>query len=435
MLFSLFKEYRGPSFAIRLWNGWHWQSSEKEAPTCTVIFHTPEALQLLIARPSEITLGEAFLSKQIDVEGDLFSVFDAIEHVLKCPRGQRQRALEIVAGILTGVQQWWAMGRLHSQGRDRIAISHHYDQPVDFYRPWLGETLAYSCAYFQSESEDIDTAQTNKLEMICRKLRLKPGERLLDIGCGWGSLILHAASMHDVSAHGITLSRQQQSVAEDRIAQAMLTESCYAELLDYRNATSHLSSFDKIASVGMFEHVGRRNLLLYFRTAYALLKPGGVFLNHGIARSLASSTNTLMNSPLMRSLITLPLVRMPQTSFVDRYVFPGGELVKISEAIGAAEAAGFEVRDVENLREHYELTLRCWAKSLQENADGLLRLVSETTYRIWLLYIAGSAAAFRRGDISIFQVLLSRPEEGRSNLPLTRRDWYIPDLTGQEMQA
>lgn len=137
----------------------------------------------------------------------------------------------------------------------------------------------------------------------------------------------------------------------------------------------------------------------------------------------------------MRSLITLPLVRMPQTSFVDRYVFPGGELVKISEAIGAAEAAGFEVRDVENLREHYELTLRCWAKSLQENADGLLRLVSETTYRIWLLYIAGSAAAFRRGDISIFQVLLSRPEEGRSNLPLTRRDWYIPDLTGQEMQA
>lgn len=433
---SLFEGYEGPPFAVRLWDGWRWRLPISSEPVCTVVFRSADALRSLMVRPSEITLGEAFISKEIDVEGDLFSVFAIAEHLFQGPKARRRRILEVLAGACFGVGQWLKQGKAHSTERDRTAISYHYDQPAGFYRPWLGESLAYSCAYFQSEADSIDIAQGNKLELICRKLRLQPCDRFLDIGCGWGSLILHAASRHNVYAQGITLSREQATVAANRIERARLSQNCAVELLDYRNAPGRFAPFDKIASVGMFEHVGLKNLPLYFRTAHKLLKPGGVFLNHGIGRSRSPHRGnaSFLERAFVPFLRDVLLFRRPRnSSFIDKYVFPEGELVPISQALGAAESAGFEVRDVENLREHYELTLRCWVDGLQRNSDMLLKQVSEKTYRIWLLYMAGSAAAFRRGDIAVYQALLSRPERGCSQLPLTREDWYRPTTVDDEV--
>jgi cyclopropane-fatty-acyl-phospholipid synthase len=393
-----------------------------------MVFRSPDALEAMMVHPSEITLGEAFLANELDVEGDIFSVFAVAEHVFRCPEGRSQRMREAWLRAAAGISQWWKKGRRHSIARDKSAIAHHYDQPVDFYRPWLGDSLVYSCGYFKSADEDLASAQANKLELICRKLRLNQDDRFLDVGCGWGSLVLHAASKHNVYARGITLSREQAKVAADRIEAAQLTQSCDVEMLDYRKAQEHLGNFDKIASVGMFEHVGLENLTRYFRTVYEMLRPGGVFLNHGIAHAEAATDRDphLFARALSPVLNRIPLLRnMRSSSFIDKYVFPDGDLVTISDAMRAAEGAGFEVRDVENLREHYELTLRAWVEGLKRNASTLLSQVSEVTYRTWLLYMAGSAAAFRRGDIAVYQMLLSRPHRGQARLPLTREDWYL----------
>jgi cyclopropane-fatty-acyl-phospholipid synthase len=422
LLESLFKGYDGPAFGIRLWDGWNWVSSENETPRCTLVLRSARALEAMMLRPSEVTLGEAFLANEIDVEGDIFAVFAMAEHLFHTPRSRRQRVLETASRVASGIAQRWKKGRRHSIARDQAVISHHYDLPVDFYRPWLGESLVYSCAYFKSPEDDLAAAQANKLELICRKLRLNRDDRFLDIGCGWGSLPLHAAAHHGAYARGITISREQAAVAAARIAEGQMTQSCGVELLDYRKAKERLGDFDKIASVGMFEHVGLKNLPQYFRTVHEMLRPGGVFLNHGIARAEAAKERSL---PILRALTRVPLLRNLRTSsFIDKYVFPDGELVTLSDAMHAAEAAGFEVRDVENLREHYELTLRAWVEGLRWNAGTLLEKVSETTYRTWLLYMAGCAAAFRRGDIAVYQMLLSRPERGASRIPLTREDWY-----------
>jgi cyclopropane-fatty-acyl-phospholipid synthase len=423
----MFVGYAGPAFRIRLWDGWSWTCSDNDNPRFTLFVHSAEALETMMVRPSEITLGEAFLAKDIDVEGDIFSVFAMAEHVFRRPRGRRQRMLEAATTAASGIATWWRNGTRHSIERDRSSIAHHYDQPVDFYRPWLGESLVYSCGYFRSPDDDLATAQENKLELICRKLRLGRDDRFLDIGCGWGSLVLHAALGHKVYARGITISREQAAVAASRIEAAQMTQSCGVELLDYRQAQDNLGAFDKIASVGMFEHVGLSNLPEYFRTVYRMLRPGGVFLNHGIARAESSTEcDRRWLSPSKSALLSrVPLLRnLRSPSFIDKYVFPDGELATVSEAMRAAEAAGFEVRDVENLREHYELTLYAWVEGLKSCYGVLRKQVSETTYRTWLLYMAGCAAAFRRGDIAVYQMLLSRPDEGESRLPLTREDLY-----------
>ncbi len=401
---TIFKGYEGPAFGIRLWDGWRWSSSPPGDPVCTLIVGNSKALAALATRPNEITLGEAFVRGDLGVDGDIFSVFAVAGHLLNRPRTVRQQWVERGARAVVGCTEWLRHGALHSQRRDRASIEYHYDQPVEFFRPWLGRTLVYSCAYFHGDSDSIDTAQEQKLDLICQKLRLKPGERFLDIGCGWGGLILHAAAHHGVHASGITLSRTQAETASRRIEQAGMTDRCKAELRDYRDLEHERGQFDKIASVGMFEHVGLKNLRLYFRIARGLLRPGGVFLNHAIARGATAPVR--------------------EESFIAKCVFPGGHLVTLNEAVGAAESEGLEVRDVENLREHYELTLRRWVEGLRRNEKALLRLVPTATYRTWLLYMAGSAAAFRRGDIAVFQTLLSRPDRGRSVLPLTRADWY-----------
>jgi cyclopropane-fatty-acyl-phospholipid synthase len=401
-LAALFRGYDGPAFAIRLWDGFVWSSSPAAAPACTIVVHSPAALRSLLLDPSQLTLGEAFLYKQIDVEGDLFSVFEAAEHLVRRPLPLRRRVLRSILAFGQSVLH----DATHSRRRDRASIAYHYDQPLDFFRPWLGPTLVYSCACFESPSDSLEDAQERKLDLICRKLRLQPNQRFLDIGCGWGSLIVHAAARRHADAWGITLSRQQAATVEQRIDDAGLTHTCHVCLRDYRDLDP-AQTFDKIASVGMSEHVGLRNLPLYFRIAHRLLKPGGVFLNHAIARASHSAPRGT-------------------DSFIRRYVFPDGDLVTVTQAIAAAESAGFEVRDVENLREHYEITLRRWVEGLRRHQSTLLRQVPETTFRIWLLYMAGCAEAFHRGDIGVYQVLLSRPDRGASRLPLTRADWYQP---------
>jgi cyclopropane-fatty-acyl-phospholipid synthase len=425
-LSDVFRDYQGPAFSIRRWDGWQWDFDGTGTDSaCTIVFRTARGLEALILYPSEITLGEAFLSNDIDVEGDLFSAFNIAEHVFHGRTGQRQRIVEGMFGLLAAVRDFWRNGHVHSPNRDKAAISYHYDQPVGFYRPWLGESMAYSCAYFSSPADSLDTAQTRKLDLICRKLRLAPCDHFLDIGCGWGSLILHAASKYGVRAHGITISHEQEAVAKERIEQAQMTQSYTVELLDYRSAPVRLPSFSRIASVGMFEHVGLKNLPLYFRTVHSMLTPGGVFLNHGIVRLNCTKRDSLLDKTMVPFLRDVLQIRQPRsTSFIDKYVFPDGELVTLAEVLKAAESARFEVRDVESLREHYELTLRRWVADIQRNAGEILKQVSESTYRTWLWYMAGCAAAFRRGDIGIYQILLSKPDCGDSRIPLTREDWY-----------
>lgn len=429
---EVFQGYAGPRFGVRLWDGWQWSIPGDGSPACTIVVKEPDALTALCASPNEITLGEAFVHGNLDVEGDLFSAFAIAEHVFARPRRLRHQIVQRLGAAVFGLGQFVKLGAASSRRRDRASIAYHYDQPVDFFAPWLGKTLAYSCAYFRAPGQSLDQAQEQKLELVCRKLRIEPGERFLDIGCGWGSLPLHAAQQHRARAHGITLSREQARTAQSRIQRAGLERCCAVEFCDYRDLERGLqhalepdpardvdssrgnsletssgrngNAFDKIASIGMFEHVGLKNLPLYFGVTRRLLRPGGLMLNHGIARASAA--------PFRKD------------SFVSRYVFPDGRLVTLPQALDAAESQGLEVRDVENLREHYELTLRRWVAGLRENASSLLRLVPETTYRIWLLYMAGSAAAFRRGDIAVYQALLSRPERGNSRLPLTREDWY-----------
>lgn len=408
VLNTIFQGYEGVPFSIRLWDGWRWSLPAGRDPAFTIVLRRPESLQSLIARPSEITLGEAFVREDLDVEGDIFSVFQVSEHLFNRPHRLGRQALERLGGLYHGLGERLRHGTGSSRGRDHASIAYHYDLPLAFYQPWLGRSLVYSCAYFGSPEDSLDRAQEQKLELICRKLRLGAGQRILDIGCGWGSLVLYAAARRGARAEGITLSRAQAETASRRIREAGMSGCCSVALCDYRDLgrtpSGGAGSFDRISSVGMFEHVGQRDLPLYFDVVRSLLRPGGLFLNHGIARSATAPSR--------------------DDSFISRYVFPDGRLVTLAETLRAAEARGLEVRDVENLREHYELTLRRWVAGLRQNADYLLRQVSRSTYRIWLLYMAGSAAAFRRGDIAVHQVLFSRPDRGASGLPLTREDLY-----------
>ena len=296
------------------------------------------------------------------------------------------------------------MGK-HSIKSDKRAISHHYDVGNDFYHLFLGERKLYSCAYFRTGAEDLDRAQADKLDHICRKLRLKPGERLLDIGCGWGGLIAYAARYYGVDATGVTISARQQEYAAELIAREGLGASCRVELLDYRRIPG-AGCYDKVVSVGMFEHVGIKNLPVYFAAAHRLLKNNGLFLNHGI---------TSENAPRRDD---------SATKFINKYVFPDGELTGLSRILAVTEAAGFETLDVESLREHYARTLKLWTLNLQANKDRAVELAGEKIYRTWVLYMAGSAWGFEKGNINVYQVLLAKRSGGFPPVPLTRADIY-----------
>jgi cyclopropane-fatty-acyl-phospholipid synthase len=370
--------------------------------------------------PGELTLTEAYLRGDFDIEGDIFAAMGLASRFESLSSGdwlQLARQVRLLPATdpsekySRGRQRVRLTGAQHSRARDKAAIAYHYNVGNDFYALFLGRWMAYSCAYFTTCETDLDTAQAAKFEHICRKLRLKSGDRLLDIGCGWGGLLVYAAQNYGVRALGITLSQPQVEYARAWIQEAGLAGRLQVELLDYRDLEGK-APFDKIVSVGMFEHVGRAKLPEYFASAWRALKPGGLFLNHGIAAQRQREPNWFERTFFQRG------------EFIQRYVFPDGELVHIGDALAFAEKAGFEVRDVESLREHYALTLRHWVHNLEEHYDRAVQIKDERTYRTWRMYLAASALGFEAGQSNVFQALLSKNQGGVAELPLTRSDLY-----------
>jgi cyclopropane-fatty-acyl-phospholipid synthase len=364
---------------------------------------------------TEKELAEAYLRNDFDVHGDIETACEIADTLAETRQGgwldAAKTLFHLRGGLVTPALSrarnsiGGKHGRRHSLGRDRQAIAFHYDLSNDFFRLWLDPRMIYSCAYFETPDDDLATAQTAKLRHICRKLRLKPGQRVLDIGCGWGGFSVYAAQHFGVRVTGITLSEQQASLAGTLVEQAGLDGVIDIRLKDYRELADE-EQFDAIVSVGMAEHVGGEHLAAYFKHVYQRLKPGGVFLNHAIGDGFRAQG---AEGP----------------SFIQEYVFPDSDIPPLAQVLAAAESAEFEVRDVENLREHYLLTLRHWVRELESAHDAARRIVNEPTFRVWRLYMAGSAHSFKRGRLAVYQTLLVKPDlEGGARLPLTRSDWY-----------
>lgn len=420
-LAQAFAEYPEPSFQVRLWDGTTWGANDN--PRFTLVVKHPNALRQMFASPSELTLGECYISDELDVEGDIEAAVEMGGYLLAQEQHSLPASLRLASVVaklparheeLASEEPDTDANSLHSRDRDRRAVSYHYDLAPEFFGLWLDERRIYSCAYFENQDCDLNLAQLRKLDYICRKLRLHPGDRLLDIGCGWGGMLIHAASHYGVQALGITLSVRQAEVARERIRELGLNYRCRVEVCDYRDLELE-EQFDKISSIGMFEHVGERHLPEYFARVQGLLRAGGVFVNTGISASATYQR------------------RGP--SFIDRYVFPDGELVPISTSLLAAEKCNLEVRDVESLREHYALTLHHWLRRLEANAEEAMRLTNPKTYRIWRLYLAASVHAFSIGRVNLYQTLLVKPLRGSSGMPLTRADWYREWPAESEAQA
>ena len=392
---------------LRLWNGGELNLGGGE-PVCTLQVNTPAGLRALLLHPTSLKLGEAYIYGDCDVLGNLRDIFPIADKLIggKTSFADKLRAARLLLrhSFHTGDKKHAAKlrGDRASAGRTRKAISYHYDLPVEFWRLWLDRELVYSCAYFQSANATPEEAQVAKLDLICRKLRLRPGERFLDMGCGWGALICHAAKHYGVKALGVTLSARQAQYAAERIQKQGLAENCKVEVRNFFEV-EELGPFDKIASVGAVEHV--QSLDRYFDYVYRLLEPGGWFLNHGIT--------TAPTNPLRKG-----------DSFLDRYVFPDYHLASIGETVRAAERAGFDVRDVESLREHYGRTVELWHERLVRARAEVENVTDPVRYRIFDLYLAGTAYEFRVGRLHLHQTLLLKPKPGESWIPQTRHAWY-----------
>ncbi|MFE0374934.1 class I SAM-dependent methyltransferase [Streptomyces inhibens] len=417
-----------------------WDRSESGPPGApTLVIRRRRALRRLLFKPGELGLARAWVAGDIDVQGDLYEALDLLAGLIwerggDAPKPRRAAVLRALARpeIRSAARELLMLagapvpptppaeevrrrrGPLHTLPRDKDAISHHYDVGNDFYALVLGPSMVYSCAYWGTPgtagtAEDtavtLEDAQRDKLDLICRKLGLQEGQRLLDVGCGWGSMVLHAAREYGVRAVGITLSEEQAALARKRIAEAGLADRVEIRVQDYREI--HDEPFDAISSVGMAEHVGRARYAEYAGALYALLRPGGRLLNHQIARRPVADEEAYHVD-----------------EFIDRYVFPDGELAPVGRTVGQLEDAGFEVRDVEAIREHYALTLRSWVANLENHWDEAVRLTSEGRARVWRLYMAACALSFERNRIGVNQVLAVRTREsGDAGMPLRARDW------------
>jgi len=378
---------------IQLWNGQTFDFCS--APNVVVTIPDLAALRYFVS-PSLDSLGRAFVEGHIRVEGSARNVFDVAQAL----------ARDVTARLPSALH--WA--RQHNRDRDREAVQYHYDVSNDFYALFLDANMVYSCAYFGQPDDTLEAAQNRKLDHILTKLRVAPGEKFLDIGCGWGALVMRAAQKYGAIATGITLSKNQFEAAKKQISQAGLDSQCQVLLCDYRDLQEP-GGYDKIASVGMFEHVGLKNLPLYFGAVHRLLKEDGLVLNHGITTSDVQSR----------------WIGLGAGEFIDRYVFPQGELPHVSLAIKEMASAGLEVLDVESLRRHYARTCDAWSDQLEVNRDAAIDLVGERRYRIWQIYLAGCAYGFANNWMNLYQVLCSKADNvALGQQPLTRNYMYAP---------
>jgi cyclopropane-fatty-acyl-phospholipid synthase len=375
---------------LQLWNGHRFDLSAH--PTVIITIPKPSALRYFIS-PDLYKLGEAFVEGHIRVEGSIHEVFRVGEAL----------ARNAVSSTRAGLMGLFSHGRK----RDRKAIEYHYDVSNEFYSLFLDRNMVYSCAYFRNDTDSLDQAQEQKLDHILNKLMLREGERFLDIGCGWGALIIRAARQYGARATGITLSKNQFDYARARIEAEGLQDRCSVELLDYRDLPD-TGTYDKIASVGMFEHVGLRNLPLYFRKIHAALKDGGLLLNHGITATDPDSR----------------WVANGAGEFIDRYVFPDGELPHLSVIAREMSAADLEVTDIESLRRHYARTCHAWASRLEGNRERAAATAGDRRMRIWEVYLAGCAYGFEKGWMNIYQILARKAGAAENPLPLTREYMY-----------
>jgi cyclopropane-fatty-acyl-phospholipid synthase len=401
-----------PGFAVGLWNG------ERIGPSSGPLLkiNDSDAIRRLVRWPRVTTLVELWVSRAVDIEdGTLFDIIalrpeGKVKAKLKTlPKLQLLRDLPALALAGRAKRPDELAGRNpFVSGSNKEAIQHHYDISNDFYRLFLDERMVYSCGYFTDFANGIDQAQIDKLDHICRKLRLKPGERLLDIGCGWGAMLIHAVKNYGVIGHGVSLSEAQTALARERIRAEGLEDRITIEVKSYLELDG---SFDKISSIGMFEHIGLANHDAYFAAVHRLLKPGGIYLHHAITRrSKGSTKKTLRKGPELKALI--------------KYIFPGGELDTIGMTLGNFEAHGFLVYDVENLREHYARTCRLWAERLHARFGEAIAEVGEPKARLWLLYLTGCSITFERSSPQIFQTVATKRARGPSGLPPTRADLY-----------
>lgn len=384
------------SARLVLWNGQHYDFGHFATPQ--IIFHINSAAALpYLIKPNLSTLGEAYIKGKIDVVGklaDLIEIaYSLVENTTK----------------LTHIYRRFAHLFAHTRTTDKKSIQYHYDLSNQFYQLWLDQNMVYSCAYFENGDEDLDTAQLKKIDHILTKIQLKPGHTLLDIGCGWGALVMRAAQKFGAKCVGVTLSQKQFELATERIKQAGLTHQIDLRLQDYRDITTALNGqFDRITSVGMFEHVGRKNLPSYFSKISALLKEDGIMMNHGItSTALKPGENSLGGD-----------------EFIDHYVFPNGELPHLSLVLAAMQQGGLETFDIENLRRHYARTLTFWSERFEQQAPQIKAWVNEEKFRIWRVYLAGSVYAFEHDDVAIYQIVCGKAGRSAHSLPWSRRYMY-----------
>jgi cyclopropane-fatty-acyl-phospholipid synthase len=407
LVFSLLGE--PADVAVKAFDG---SRAGPDDPAATLDFRSPAAFTRLVGAPGELGFARAIVAGDLVIDGDLLAALE-LRHHLNAGRGTREMVASLVrlaraAGapirrLPPPPEEVKVKGRLHSRSRDKTAVSHHYDVGNDFYRLFLGPTMTYSCAVWADPTTGLDAAQEAKHALVAGKLGLRPGMRVLDVGCGWGGMLLHAATHHGVTGVGITLSQEQAALARKRIAEAGLSDKLEVRVQDYRDVDD--GPFDAISSIGMVEHVGAGQLDEYTRCLYGLLVPGGRLLNHGIA--VPHGVSGTLN----------------RKSFLHRYIFPDGEMEEVSTVMASLQRAGFEVRHSENLREHYALTLRAWLRNLEDNWDEAVRIVGVNRARVWRLYLAGCVVPFEIHKLQVHQVLASRVEAGgRSHMPL-RPDW------------
>jgi cyclopropane-fatty-acyl-phospholipid synthase len=382
-----------------------------------LVLRSSDALGYILTAPGEIGFVRAYVSGALDVEGDIFAALQLRDHL---PDVKLDGRTWLAMARLVGAggfrrppvppEEVRLHGRRHSQARDAAAIAYHYDVSNDFYRIVLGPSMTYSCAVWEDDTTTLEDAQTNKYELICRKLALRPGMRLLDVGCGWGGMAIYAAERYGVRAVGVTLSRRQAQYATEAVKRARLDDRVEIRVQDYRDVSD--GPYDAISSIGMFEHVGLARLGEYFSDLYALVRPEGRVLNHGISRRPGDRPN------------------FHRRGFIDRYVFPDGELHEVGTVVSRMQQSEFEVRHVESLREHYALTLRRWVANLEADWDRAVDVVGVRRARVWRLYMAASACNFEAGRNEIHQTLAVRAAHGRSAMP-RRPDWEAHPLGAQ----